>query len=352
MPTEIPSNLPASARKQIKNANQLIAELNAPPGTATPSLDRQVRPGFVPASVAAANAAAPPATPAATAQPVVVPPADDPLKAAEHKFNVLAGKYNAETGRMMGMIEQLRADNERLLQVSRTAPTPAAPVRREEQFDLSAVTPKEREEFGEELVQLMARIAKANSGSEVRSLQEEVNRLKGSVQTTVQIGHATLRDKVYNQLDTWRADWRTINSSQQFVDWLANLDIMSGRPRQEGLMQAFESGDGPRVVGIFKRFMEEDTSFRSTAAPTPPQAQIDPATLIAPNSPRGSGEGAPNGSSGKIWSEQEIDDFYSRVQRGRITPEEKASTEKEIMAAVTAGRVVPRRDDRHIANSR
>jgi hypothetical protein len=348
---EIPSNIPQAARKQIKAANQLIAELNAKPGDATPNLTALARPGFVPGSAAPAPAE-PPAAPAPTARPVAPNPPEDPVKVVEHKYNVLQGKYNAEMARMAGMIETMRADNERLLQLARQAPAPAPQGRPEDQFDLTSVTAKEREEFGEELVQLMARIAKANSGAEVRALQAEVNRLKGSVQTTVAIGAETRMEKVWQQLDAWNTDWRVINNSQQFVDWLQNIDIMSGRPRQEGLTAAFDSGNGTRVVGIFKRFVEEDSSFKPTAAPTPPQAPVDQATLVAPSAPRGDGGGAPNGSSGKIWSEQEIDDFYSRVQRGRITPEEKASLEKEIMAAVSTGRVVPRRDERHLANSR
>jgi hypothetical protein len=336
-----------AARKQIKAANQLIAELNAPPGTATPNLTAATRPGFVPAS-APSTAAAPPAAPAPAATPVVASPVEDPVKALEHKFNVLAGKYNAETSRLMGQVEALRDENQRL----RVAPAATPASRPENQFDLSSVTAKEREEFGDELVQLMARIAKANSGQEVRVLQAEVNRLKGSVQQTVQIGSETRMEKVWNRLDAWRADWRVINNSQQFVDWLANIDIMSGRPRQEGLTAAFESGDGTRVAGIFKRFVEEDSSFRPTAPTSAPAARVDQATLVAPSPPRGGSEEAPNGSGGKIWSEQEINDFYSRVQRGRISPEEKASTEKEIMTAVAAGRVVPMRDERHLANSR
>jgi hypothetical protein len=347
MPTEIPSNLPAAARKQVKAANQLIAELNAPPGSATPNLTAATRPGFVPASTPPAAASTPPAAPAPSAAAVVAPPQEDPVKALEHKFNVLAGKYNAETSRLMGQVEALREENQRI----RAQPAAPAPVRPEQQFDLSTVTAKEREEFGEELVQLMARIAKANSGQEVRLLQAEVNRLKGSVQQTVQIGSETRMEKVWNMLDAWRNDWRVINDSQQFLDWLQNIDIMSGRPRQEGLTAAFESGDGTRVTGIFKRFVEEDSSFRPTAQPTPPAAQVDQATLVAPSPPRGGSEVAPNGSSGRIFSEQEISDFYSRVQRGRITPEEKASTEKEIMAAVAANRVRPNRDERHLANS-
>lgn len=341
-PVTPPSNVPMAARKQIKEANRLIAELNAKPGE-VPNLTAASRPGFVPASAPAA----PPTEPTAAAKPVVE---EDPVKALEHKYNVLAGKYNAETARLMASAESVRLENQQLLAKIQQQQTPAAP-RAEERFDLSMVTTKEREEFGEELVQMMARIAKANSGAEVERLSRELAGMKAAVQQTSQIGAETRMEKVWTQLDAKIPTWRVINNSQQFVDWLQNIDIMSGRPRQEGLTQAFEVGDGPRVVGIFARFVQEDSSSRPTSPETPAPAAVNRETLVAPSAGRGGSQEAPNGSSGKIWSEHEINEFYSRVQRGRISPEEKKATEAEIMAAVTTGRVRPTHDTRHLANS-
>lgn len=342
----IASNVPSAARKQIKEANRLIAELNAKPGEAVPNLTAASRPGFERAPPSAT--ATPSTEPGPDSRPVVT---EDPVRVLEHKYSVLAGKYNAETARLMGRAEQLAADNAVLLARLQAQPSAPAAPRAEERFDLSTVTAKEREEFGEELVTMMARIAKANSSAEVDRLSRELASMKSAVQQTSQIGAETRMEKVWQQLDAKIANWRMINNSQQFVDWLQNIDIMSGRPRQEGLTQAFEAGDGSRVVGIFSRYVQEDSSSRPTPE-TPAPALVDQGTLVAPSAGRGGSQEAPNGSSGRIWSEQEINDFYSRVQRGRISPEEKKATEAEIMAAVTAGRVQPLRDERHLANSR
>lgn len=326
MSDQIPSNVPMAARKQINEANRLIAEAKNPP----------------------------PAPPTEPAQPAAVPPAsaapvvqqqDDPVKLLEHKYNVLAGKYNAETSRLMGQVQALQA------QLTAPPPPPAAApaaARREDQFDLSMVTPKEREEFGEELVQMMARIAAANSTGEVAQLKKELAQMRGQVQQTNQVVQATTTERVWAQLDIHVTNWRTINISQQFVDWLHEVDVMSGQTRQTGLTAAFESGDGPRVVGIFKRFVEEDSQSRST--PPQPAAQVDRGTLIAPGSPRGSGGEAPNGTNKRMFSEQEIDDFYSRVHRKRINPDEAKAIEAEMQEAVREGRVIPRHQTQHLAN--
>jgi hypothetical protein len=330
----VPNNVPQAARKQIKEANRLQAEFANP--NAAP----------------AANAPPPSATPVVEAQP-------DPLKVVEHKYNVLAGKYNKETAELRGSAAALAAENARLQRMlvetaQQRAPASATPApRAEEQFNLSGVTAKEREEYGEELVTLMAKIAKSNSGAEVARLTQELNAMKGQVQATVQVGQQTRMEKVWQALDSQVPTWRVLNDSQQFLDWLQNVDIMSGMPRQAGLTQAFESGDSHRVVGIFKRFIEEDSSARPTSqGDAPPAAQLNRETLIAPASGRGSGEGAPNGANKQVYTEQDIADFYSRVQRKRIDPEEAKAFEAELQLAVREGRVVPTRDDRHLANAR
>lgn len=345
------SNLPPAARKAAKEANRLVEEQRV-------NMTANARPGFVPAS----SVATPPATPGVAAQPVVETPPVDEVAELKHKLSVLTGKYNAEVPRLQGAAQALASENERLqrLQVEQARARPAAPTpRAEDQFDLSVVTAKEREEFGEELVQIMARIAKANSSgantAELTALKNELASMRGAVAQTQQIGAQTRMEKVWQALDAQiGAHWRVLNDSQQYLDWLAKIDIMSGRPRSAGLTEAFEIGDSARVVEIFKRFIQEDSSARPTSdgRPVSNVAQVSQETLVAPAAGRGSGEGAPNGTSGRVYSEQDIDDFYSRVQRKRISPEEKALIEADLQAAVREGRVIPRRDDRHLANSR
>lgn len=329
--------LPSSVRRQVKEGAALQAKLAA--GTL------QVAPP------PAAPAQQPASQPSATAQPVVAA-AEDPLKVAEHRYSVLAGKYNAEINQMRGAVAALQAENAALVSRATAAPAPAPAPRVEDSFNTSVVTPKEREEYGQELIDMMARLARANGASEVAGLRAEVERLKGGVAQTQQIAVETLKDRVWSALATHVPGWEIINNSSQFLDWLEIPDIMSGVARKNGLQNAFAAGDSNRVIGIFKRFIEEDSRARSTATTTPHQAQVDPATLIAPGAPRGTGGEAPNSANGKLWSEQEIDDFYSRVQRKRINPEDQKAIEAEILAAVRDGRVIPRRDERFLANAR
>lgn len=355
------SNVPHAARKQIREANRILAELNAPPAPegAQPNLTAQSRPGLqlAPETRFEVQQFDPNAEPAPTAQPVAAPvarePAPQPSEAevANHRYNVLQGKYNTETGRLMGVAQALEAENQRIMRrLAEAQQQPQAPTRREEQFDLSAVTQKEREEYGEELVALMARIAKANSGPEVARLQAQVGQLQNVLNQNVQTVTQGARERVYLALKEWDPMWEATNVSQEFLDWLDQLDIMSGLARKTALMGAFEANDAQRVVGIFKAFKVEDARSRPSA-PTPAAPAVDRNSLVAPGQPRGSAAAAPNGQGGRIWSEQEINDFYSRVQRKRISEEERVATQNEINKALVEGRVRPNHGRGGVQNS-
>jgi hypothetical protein len=346
------SNLPAAARKQVRAANKILAAMHGTPDPAAPAAP--AAPGEPAPAVSVVpfdpNAAPPAvAAPPAAAAPPPAAPAAPPPEDFEQKYRVLSGKYNAEISRLTGMAQALKDENDRLITATRAAPpAPAAPARNP--LD-SVITAKEREDFGEELINLIDRIATAKSGAELTRLNTELNNLKSSMRVTVKEVVENKQAKVYELLEEQVPNWSVINGSEQFLDWLKIRDIMSGTVRQAALSSAFEAGDAHRVVGIFKRFIEEDARSRSTAAPTPATPTVDPATLLAPASGRGSAGAAPDGQGGRIWSEQEIDDFYSRVQRGRIKPEEKKATEAEIHRAMVEGRIRPRHDMRSIANS-
>jgi len=108
-------------------------------------------------------------------------------------------------------------------------------------------------------------------------------------------------------------------------------------------MAAFQNLDTTRVVGIFEKFVQEDSVRRSTSGPS-----VDPQTLIAPGVPRGGAAEAPGGATGKrILSEGEIKDFYSRVRRKQVSAEQYAAFSAEIAAATAEGRIRPDRADHH-----
>jgi hypothetical protein len=362
MTQKVSANLPAAARKQVKAANQLIAELNARPGETPvieplspnasaprelpniPSVGVQIPADAQPVP----NQPAPVSQPAATAEPPA--PQPNELEVSNHRYQVLQGKYNTEISRLTGAVQALQDENNRILRQIATQQQQAPAPSREQQFDLSVVTAKEREEFGEELVNLMARIAKANSQSEINRLTGELNQLRGTVATTVQATQESRQADVYEALKRWNPRWEIINVSQEFLDWLQVPDTITGIVRSNALNHAFQTANATRVVAIFKAY--EEDSRRGSSPPAPAaQPQVNRNDLIAPGQPRGGSGEAPNGTSGKIWSEQEIDDFYSRVQRKRISEDERKATEADIHKAMIEGRIQPRSNVRGIQNS-
>ena len=340
---KISQNVPNALRKQIRESDRILEQMHTPAAPA-PTLQPvpptfEVQP-FDPNTPAPAAPAAPePHPPGPDARPT--PTADDP----EQRYRVLQGKYDKETSRLMGAAQALQEENNRLLrrlEEARTPPAPTPPnVPRETQFDLTAVSQKEREEYGDELIQLMAKISKANGGAEVERLTRELNQLKGQIQQTSTVMAQTSQERIYAALAQWNPNWSVVNNSQEFLDWLADVDIISGQARNNGLQSAFKAGDAHRVVGIFKAFVEEDARNRGNTAPTPPP--VDKNSLLAPGQPRGQTPPAPNGTGKRNWTEQEVEDFYSRVQRKRISEEERTATQKEINLALAEGRIIPRR---------
>lgn len=372
------SNLPPAARRQVQEADRLANALKAghdpnvlaaapvvPAAPAAPAPG--AAPNFpavgvqLPADARPIAPAAPAAAPAAPAAPV--PPADATAMPAapdpEHKYKVLQGKYTAERQRDAARIRQLEENNNRLTAQLGTTPAapvvPAAapPVVTAEQRALNlGITKQELAEYGPELIELIIRTAANLTGPKIRELAAEQQRLSGAVQSSVAAVNRSARELVYDALESHVSNWATVNDSQEFLDWLDEVDIISGMTRRTGLMRAFEVNDATRVVGIFKTFIAEDERSRSTAR----TRQVDPATLIAPGTPAGGGSPAPldGNQSGRIWLEAEVENFYALKRQGYFKHklDEMKSMEAEIMAALAQGRIRPTINEQGLANAR
>lgn len=389
------SNVPAAARRQVEAANAEVALLRAgqhptqiggaapaPAGEPPPNLPNvgaQIPADARPVDLTAPRQPAPisfqpdvprfqtpqqaPRQPQAPApQPNNAPPPDavgmQPVD-HEHRFKVLQGKYTAETRRNAQEIQQLREQNSLLINRLAAGPAPtAAPAPPPVQLTLEqraanvGISKAEIAEYGPELIEMMIRTASNIAASQVAPLANSQRQLQGAVNQTVQNIQKTARELVYEALAAQINDWQTVNTSQEFLDWLDEHDIFSGQTRKAGLLRAFESNDATRVVGIFRAFLEEDERARSTAR-TP---RVDPATLIAPGQPLGGGAPAPTdgNQSRRIWLESEVGDFWALVRKGvyRHKPDEKTAIEAEINRAAAEGRIRPTHNDAGISNAR
>lgn len=329
--------VPAAVQRQIDEANKLIKDLNAQPGTAPP------------ASPAPAPGAPPPPSPADAAPPAPVS-LEERLRQADARYNSLRGKYDAETAALRSQVEQNNSLVRDLLARHDEPPTPAAvPAAQSPEDFLKSIgaTDADIKDYGE-LLPIVVRLAQNMYKPTIQKLETELAQLKNSA---AQAAGASVEDRkqlIWDALDRAVPAWRTINESDHFLDWLRIVDIFSGVTRHVALASAFKNLDRARVVAIFEAYAREHPEqARAPGAPV-----VDPATLLAPPTRGDQPPAAPEGSgSKKIWTEAEIQGFYTRVRKKLVSKQEYDNFQAEIAQATREGRIKPTRPDFH-ANSR
>jgi hypothetical protein len=339
-----------------------------PAGTGVPGLGT---PGFNP-QPAAAPAQPQPQSVASTPPPQ---PQEDP--AAEQRFKVLQGKYNAEVPRLHEEKKNLAKQNEALQnQLAATqallANLAQPPVIHTHAPEQSLVTPKEVQEYGADLIDVVRRVAQEVVQPKIRTLEEQfrpvaqtVQQLAPQVQQTAESQQKTAADLAHEQmcnaLDSAVVDangnsiWERINESPEFQAWLAQTDPYAGAQRGAMLAQAYRNQDLPRVAAFFTGFMKENAAVAPTGqqqtrtpagANQPGTPNVSLASLAAPGTGVGGpvNAGAPNepGQS-RVYTQSEISAFYKDVQKGayRGRDADRIAIEKDIFNASKTGRIRP-----------
>lgn len=340
-----PNLVPAAARRQVAEADRLIAELNAPPVAPSAAPQPAPQPQVVPQPQPA-----PPPNPQLQQPPAPPPTFEELYNAERQRYSALQGKYNTETRLLREQNEQNATLVSQLLE---RAPTPAAPaspapptLTPEERMRALGATAKDIEEYGE-LLPLVARMAENMLKPTLAKLDAELRTIQQSQGTLSQEAIHARKDMFFTTLDRDVTNWRLINEAPHFLDWLNLIEVFSGVSRRKSLTDAYNRLDAARVAAIFQAYVREYPD-QSRAPGAPP---VDPATLLAPEI-RGDAVRAPGGSGGKrIWSESEISDFYTRVRKKLVSKADYDSMQAEIALATSEGRIKPNRIDHH-ANSR
>lgn len=201
----------------------------------------------------------------------------------------------------------------------------------------SGVTDEEREAYGEDLIDLMERVADSKYGKEIQELRQRV--ASTPPPTSSENTMDTETQAMYDYMDKVIPDWRTQNQDPGFLKWLQEEDPIAGRRRQEILQDASANKSAVHIARIF-------TAYRQTAPmASPPASQgasdgVDLASLAAPTSGGGS---APSGSASVVvYTNDEVAKFYADVGKGRYknNPEGKAKMERELATAAREGRIV------------
>ena len=314
--------LPPKVQAQLAHAESLLsppvapapeqgATADGPEAAATPEVNPPVQ--------------ATPATPApAQEAPKPQPPQSD-ASSWEQRYRSLQGVFkSAET-----KAAKLERDNaqmaERLEALSQeVAKRPAVPE-----------DTKDAELFGADLVDMVKRVAETMFGSAVSTIDTRIASLEARLEGTAQAVSRTAEEVFYDQLSGLVPDYKTINTSQSFLDWLSEVDPVYGAPRQSALDRAAASLDVDRVSKVFMAFKGS-----RPAAPPKPSDQLN--RQVAPAS--AASAPPPRSDARTVITTSDVQSFYKDLQLGRYVGKEQEArnVEAAINLALAEGRIVDR----------
>jgi len=260
----------------------------------------------------------------------------------EQRYRTLKGKYDAEMPRLHNQVRELQTQMAALAKPPEPPKPPETP-----QAKKRLVTDKDAETFGPDLLDLIKRqaheIADEMVGSretklvqEMQKLQAENAALMEKVTGVTKSQEVSAQQAYLAKLGTLVPDWEAINVDQRFLDWLTEIDPMSGLARQAYLDNAFQSLDVNRTATLFRAWVASVTPPTPAPVPAPQQSEVQ--RQVTPGKSKSTTPTQQDDPT-RVWSTQEIERFFSDLRAGRVKRDDAARIEKEIDLAVSQGRV-------------
>ena len=333
-------NVPEQVRRAAERADELHNQVYGQPANPEEPPTEPEDPAPEAEQAAETPAVSTEETPAPE-QPSQAPEAEKPSD-WEHKYRSLQGVLSAEQRAWKAEKAQLESRIQALEAATKQAPEqpdPAPPK-------VSRLTQNDIETYGPELVDVIKRAA-AEMADEIvaqrmQEIKPELEQTRKKVTEVAGTVYQNAQERFFGELAKAVPDWQQINTDQRWLDWLGEVDPLSGVPRQVYLDNASHRLDHARAATLFKAFKEaaglskpaEPTPTPAPAAPTKPELSPQPRTVgnaVAPT-PRTPEVGV---------TRAEIDAHYAQAARSREyrVSQEYQAMEQRIATALAAGRV-------------
>ena len=272
-------------------------------------------------------------------------PATTPATAAadddwEHKYKSLHGRFTRQNEQLKEMSDQIGGLQNVIATMQVAAPSAPLPELKVERL----ITPEETNDYGEEFLNVVGRRAREEMIPIIKGYETKIGELEKKLQTVNGVFAQDSHEKLLSTLDKELPDWRTLNTNEEFLNWLSLPDPYSGAKRHDMLKTAYAQGDARRVLVFFNGFLAEE------AATAPAQAKPDTPVTTVPKIPLTSlaapGRAKTAASAGApaekpIFTRAQIAAFYADVaaQKYRGRDAEKSKAEAEIFEAQRDGRI-------------
>jgi len=269
-----------------------------------------------------------------------VKPADTPPTDVEddfkQKYNTLRGKYDAEVPRLHQQVKQLTDE----LSNFREEMTAKKEVPTKPKEKVSLVTDADREEFGEDLLNVQRKVAQEVAQDYEEKLEQQNSVIKALQDkiagTDKQVGETQFSQRLVNLIP----DFAQVDNDERWVAWLNEHDPMLRAPRRVQAQEAFNNGDAEAIADYVKLW--KSTLAETTNEPEKPVAKQELEKQVAPNRSANSVK-APTTPNSKIYSSRDMDNAWTKVRtlntRGKY--DDAAKLEAELTAAYMENRVRP-----------
>ena len=230
----------------------------------------------------------------------------------EHRCKVIKGKYDAEVPALRQEIDALK---QKLADAEKQDDGSAQP-------QVAGVTDEElqryRDEYGDELVDLMVRMAGGSKQEADSELSQRLERLEAEKQEDAQA-------RFWMNLKQAVPSYRDINAEAGFREFLAAFDPQTGKQRQQMLVDAQQALDAKGVADVFKLYLSQSKAKPKAV----PDDQIEPKRTRATDTPQGK----------RQWTRADVSQFYRDKTAGKYSNDEAERLEADIFAAQTEGRI-------------
>lgn len=264
------------------------------------------------------------------------PPPEEDWKQWKHKYDTLRGMYNSQVPKLQAeasKVPTLEAKISELTEALNRRPAPAA--------GSSAITEKDREDFGEDTIDMMQRAARASVEAELNGLRETIATLQAQVLPKVNAMETrqalTAEEMYFNRLAARVPDWEQINNDARFHAWLLEIDPLTLTTKQVYLEQAHNEMNVEKVANFFLTWKNAQASTPAPAVTIVPPKTDELSKQIAPGAGR---SGAPPADP-VTYTTSFIAKFYDDVRKGvyRGREKERAEIEQAIFSAQREGRI-------------
>jgi len=288
-------------------------------------------------------------------------PVPETVESLTHKLSVLQGKYNSEIvairddvnlltnlkNQVRQMTGQFRDASGKLNEANlfiqdlqkQITEKPADTGGDNAKLPTTLLSAEDREHlategFDDRSIEIFGKMIKtlAPERAVAPAITDELEQIKRDVQNDRE-------NTFWTKLSLAVPDWESVNSGDQFNDWLDEVLPYSDKTKRDVLKAAQAQLDYRKVIQIFTDFKAANPG---TTKPKKEEPKYDPAKQIEPASSVTHTE-TPEGEKpqGKIYTREEVKQYYKEVATGKYKGKdvEAAKIDADIIKANLEGRI-------------